>query len=466
MATQHNLQERGENLLSTVLKGINVFLSPFFSEFKNFDQIREMSILDKNYDSDLPVEVLRSLIFYEIPAIFKLGNSLSDSINFHVTLINIIDARNDLMLFKMQKCNKKNISYIKKLTQKYNKCLNKIIQSLKVDFTEDRDILEKRSIISRMMLYKVGSFFELDMIDRSRKIADSKSQVIESTEMRFINYDGMHRMTDERIVLRVPKTFNRQTQQPGQGVSFSFESKEDFFRMIRSSVETATINQLSYEVDDSRSFGGVLINGRYVFQIKLLLQHGLGLNAEIDSSSTKIMHNLRNGSVTHDMMRSVFSKKPFLGMYQMMGLYADYHSLVTKKIYQLINASFSKPDFPLICIECFRPDCGHKNLFNRHVEGFHHEDICQKCHIAEFCLLCGKVSHGGICDTTPDEWIALNTKVCPGCRAFVEKDGGCNHMQCTTCNTHFCWICNQSYSYDKISEHYQNFDSFGNCRGM
>lgn len=463
MSTQHSLQERGENLLSTISKGIDAFKT---LNFNDVCESREVSIADTKYDNPLHVEVLRSLIFYEIPAIFKLGNSLNDSRSFHCALANVIDACTLLMMFKTQKYNKKNITAIKNLTQRYNKCLNKIFQSLKTDFTEDRDILEKRSIISRMMLYKVGGFFEFDMIDRSRKITDTKYQSIQSTEMRFINYDGMHRMTDEQVVLRVPKTFNRQTQQPGQGVSFSFDSKEDFFRMIRSSVETATINQLSYEVDDSRSFGGVLINGRYVFQIKLLLQHGLGLNAEIDSSSMKIIHNLSNGSVTHKMLRSALTYSQFLGMYQMMGLYADYHSLVTKKIYQLINASFAKPDFPLICIECFRPDCGHKNLFNRPAEGFYHEDICQKCHIAEFCLLCGKVSHGGTCDTTPDEWIALNTKVCPGCRAFVEKDGGCNHMQCTTCNTHFCWICSQSYSYDKISEHYQDFNSFGNCRGM
>ncbi len=28
---------------------------------------------------------------------------------------------------------------------------------------------------------------------------------------------------------------------------------------------------------------------------------------------------------------------------------------------------------------------------------------------------------------------------CPKCFAAIEKNGGCNHMHCTRCNTHFDW---------------------------
>ena len=36
---------------------------------------------------------------------------------------------------------------------------------------------------------------------------------------------------------------------------------------------------------------------------------------------------------------------------------------------------------------------------------------------------------------------AADTKKCPKCAFRIEKKDGCNHMQCTACHTHFCWLC-------------------------
>lgn len=38
-------------------------------------------------------------------------------------------------------------------------------------------------------------------------------------------------------------------------------------------------------------------------------------------------------------------------------------------------------------------------------------------------------------------WIQTNTKPCPTCKAPIEKNTGCNHMNCTLCGVHFCWLC-------------------------
>jgi len=43
------------------------------------------------------------------------------------------------------------------------------------------------------------------------------------------------------------------------------------------------------------------------------------------------------------------------------------------------------------------------------------------------------------------KWIQANTKECPRCRKFIEKNQGCNHMTCRKeaggCGHEFCWLC-------------------------
>ncbi|CAK5283945.1 unnamed protein product [Mycena citricolor] len=45
-----------------------------------------------------------------------------------------------------------------------------------------------------------------------------------------------------------------------------------------------------------------------------------------------------------------------------------------------------------------------------------------------------------------NQWRAEHeVKQCPNCHADIEKDGGCNHMQCVLCRTHICWICMETF---------------------
>jgi ariadne-1 len=43
------------------------------------------------------------------------------------------------------------------------------------------------------------------------------------------------------------------------------------------------------------------------------------------------------------------------------------------------------------------------------------------------------------------KWITANTKPCPNCKKYIEKNQGCNHMTCRKeaagCGHEFCWIC-------------------------
>lgn len=75
--------------------------------------------------------------------------------------------------------------------------------------------------------------------------------------------------------------------------------------------------------------------------------------------------------------------------------------------------------------------------------------VCPDCDV-EFACAPGGNSHaaGGIAleeepqlDLQTHHWLMLNTRPCPRCRVPIQKQGGCNHMQCRACKASFCWAC-------------------------
>lgn len=78
--------------------------------------------------------------------------------------------------------------------------------------------------------------------------------------------------------------------------------------------------------------------------------------------------------------------------------------------------------------------------------------IC-KCGF-ESCVSCGELWHDSVTcallkkwiqcsleDAESYKWIQENAKKCPKCTINIEKNGGCNHMRCRSCNYEFCWLC-------------------------
>mmetsp|Transcript_1826 Transcript_1826/g.2594 ORF Transcript_1826/g.2594 Transcript_1826/m.2594 type:complete len:270 (-) Transcript_1826:673-1482(-) len=72
----------------------------------------------------------------------------------------------------------------------------------------------------------------------------------------------------------------------------------------------------------------------------------------------------------------------------------------------------------------------------------------------DFCFKCGELAHKPIdCEEAKhwiaketDEsentlWLKANTKNCPKCEHPIEKNQGCNVMQCLSCKHDFCWLC-------------------------
>jgi hypothetical protein len=92
--------------------------------------------------------------------------------------------------------------------------------------------------------------------------------------------------------------------------------------------------------------------------------------------------------------------------------------------------------------------------------------VCGTCATCEHatCTVCGRLAHyGEVCSaatrgTSLSPEIILNeakTQPCPRCGSRTTKDGGCNHISCTQCPSHWCWICSAELVPGEVTTHYQ-----------
>jgi len=77
---------------------------------------------------------------------------------------------------------------------------------------------------------------------------------------------------------------------------------------------------------------------------------------------------------------------------------------------------------------------------------------CTACDFS-FCPHCNDLPHPGMsCEDmrrqrhkerwgNAKDFMANETKQCPHCLTWIEKNGGCNHMTCHHCRGEFCWLC-------------------------
>ncbi|XP_048879147.1 E3 ubiquitin-protein ligase ARIH2-like [Brienomyrus brachyistius] len=129
--------------------------------------------------------------------------------------------------------------------------------------------------------------------------------------------------------------------------------------------------------------------------------------------------------------------------------------------------------FPLLSSEDLK-DRYRRYLFRDHVESHAQLQLCPgpdcpiviqvqqpragrvKCRgcSQEFCFKCRQMYHAPTDCATVRRWltkcaddsetanyISAHTKYCPKCNICIEKNGGCNHMQCSKCKHDFCWMC-------------------------
>ncbi|KAM3872785.1 ankyrin repeat and IBR domain-containing protein 1-like isoform 2-T2 [Diretmus argenteus] len=110
------------------------------------------------------------------------------------------------------------------------------------------------------------------------------------------------------------------------------------------------------------------------------------------------------------------------------------------------GASTSDPlSFPLLRAPAV--DCGKGHLFCWSCQGEAHEP----CDCETWKMWLQKVNEmrpddlAGVSEAYEDAanclWLLSNAKPCANCKSPIQKNEGCNHMQCAKCKYDFCWIC-------------------------
>ncbi|TKR72622.1 hypothetical protein L596_020040 [Steinernema carpocapsae] len=101
-------------------------------------------------------------------------------------------------------------------------------------------------------------------------------------------------------------------------------------------------------------------------------------------------------------------------------------------------------------VRCITPDC--VGFF---VNSAPRYQMCTECDRVQ-CVVCATPSHGTIrCEDHVERFTIQaelqqmmesdrqHYKHCPMCWTAIFKDGGCLHVYCPRCQTHFCWVCLQ-----------------------
>ncbi|KAK4068634.1 uncharacterized protein Triagg1_7282 [Trichoderma aggressivum f. europaeum] len=109
---------------------------------------------------------------------------------------------------------------------------------------------------------------------------------------------------------------------------------------------------------------------------------------------------------------------------------------------------------------CPTPDCGYiyRATSESRIQNCSNclRPTCSACHESHVGMSCEE--HHYMISEGYQEFRKLKEdlgiKDCPSCKTPLEKISGCNHMTCTVCNCHICWVCLKTFSSgDQVYEH-------------
>jgi hypothetical protein len=118
------------------------------------------------------------------------------------------------------------------------------------------------------------------------------SHISNEREKNSENYNGTKILSNQFVIRLAQSTPipNRNIDPSKQlgGVAFGFDNREDFFTMIKCSIESATTESLEFIKENkfvSKLYGGCIVTIHRIFKINLILRHDENQSI-IDSTDT------------------------------------------------------------------------------------------------------------------------------------------------------------------------------------
>eukprot|EP00434_Breviolum_minutum_P012346 symbB.v1.2.010880.t1/scaffold689.1/size246588/11 len=85
------------------------------------------------------------------------------------------------------------------------------------------------------------------------------------------------------------------------------------------------------------------------------------------------------------------------------------------------------------------PECSNQFVYCPQCRREHGTISCKRFQRLRKEVMTGKQSK----DKDSEGMVQRSSKKCPSCQMPIQKDGGCNYMDCPNCRRHFCWSCGQ-----------------------
>jgi hypothetical protein len=338
---------------------------------------------------------------------------------------------------------------------KFNSALNRIKQSLrKLNKADEVSVcvLRCHELISGL------PFFDTDNV-RFENYAPVPVSIAPAPVKSFASTPKKHKNWDDEAIGKDHTTAVRLGEKGSSCVfGTTFEEMLNLLRFgLTSKVthDSIVVEQLPVRTRDPRLFGSILHeNVRFSLMIPIPHPNAVGGFVSCSSSDIKLAIALSGKTeLTHKLISKygfLSRSTPCLSDYDFRFI-IEADKIIQEHIFRLINLRHSislthhdVPFFQYRVCRCYREECKAQHIYT--VNSPAKQSLrCSGCRIASFCSLCSDSDHGGDCTQSIDEQssevIGAITKPCPSCPARIQMIDGCNHMKCTSCKTHFCWIC-------------------------